>query len=160
MAEAASLLAGQRLEVIHQTGESHPARVRESYGTEGPPAGWRLEPFLPKLDVELAWADLVVSRAGALTLAELAAAGRPSLLVPFGSAAHGHQLENASMLVRAGAARMIEESRLTGDVLAAAVIDLFSDRERLARMGELARSLAVPDAARRLADLLFEAEAA
>jgi UDP-N-acetylglucosamine:LPS N-acetylglucosamine transferase len=64
------------------------------------------------------------------------------------------------VLVRAGAARMIEESGLRGDVLAAAIVDLFSDRERLARMGERARSLAMPDAARRLADLLFEAEGA
>jgi UDP-N-acetylglucosamine--N-acetylmuramyl-(pentapeptide) pyrophosphoryl-undecaprenol N-acetylglucosamine transferase len=158
MAEAAPLLAGQELEVIHQTGESHLAGVRESYGKAGLPACWRLEPFLPCLDRELAWADLVVSRAGALTLAELAAAGRPALLVPFGSATHGHQLENAGVLVRAGAARMIEESGLTGDALAAAVLDLFSDRERLARMGERGRSLAVPGAARRLADLLFEAE--
>jgi UDP-N-acetylglucosamine--N-acetylmuramyl-(pentapeptide) pyrophosphoryl-undecaprenol N-acetylglucosamine transferase len=156
MAEAAPRLSGQELEVIHQTGESHLARVRESYGKDGPPAGWRLEPFLPRLDVELAWADLVVSRAGALTLAELAAAGRPALLVPFGSAAHGHQAENADVLVRAGAARMIEESVLTGDALAAAIVDLFSDRQRLAEMGGRARSLAVPDAARRLADLFLE----
>lgn len=158
MAEAAPRLAGQRLEVIHQTGEKHLALVRESYGQAGLPAGWRLEPFLPRLAVELAWADLVVSRAGALTIAELAAGGRPALLAPFGAATHGHQRENARALVEAGAARMIEEPDLTGEALAGAVLDLFSDRERLARMGERARSLAVPDAARRLADLLFEAE--
>jgi UDP-N-acetylglucosamine--N-acetylmuramyl-(pentapeptide) pyrophosphoryl-undecaprenol N-acetylglucosamine transferase len=160
MIEAAPLLAGLGMEVIHQTGESHLATVRENYGRKGLPAGWRLEPFLPRLDVELAWADLVVSRAGALTLAELAAAGRPALLVPFGSATHGHQLENARAFVKAGAARVIEEPGLSGEALSAAIADLMSDRERLARMGERARSLAVPDAARRLADLLFEAEAA
>ena len=160
MIEAAPRLAGQGLEVIHQTGESHLARVRESYGGRGLPAGWRLEPFLSRLDVQLAWADLVVSRAGALTLAELAAAGRPALLVPFGSATHGHQLENALAFVEAGAGRVIEEPELSAEALSAAVADLMSDRERLAWMGERARSLAVPDAARRLADLLFEAEAA
>ena len=159
MAQAAPRLAGRDLEVIHQTGEKHLARVRESYGPAGPPAGWRLEPFLPRLAGELAWADLVVSRAGALTLAELAAGGRPALLVPFEAATHGHQRENARALVEAGAARLIEEPDLTGDVLAGAVLDLLSDRVRLAGMGERARSLAVPDAARRLADLLFEAEA-
>ena len=160
MIAAAPLLSGQGLEVIHQTGESHLARVRESYRAGGLPSGWRLEPFLPRLDVELAWADLVVSRAGALTLAELAAAGRPSLLVPFGSATHGHQLENARAFVAAGAARVIEEPELSAEALTASIADLMSDRERLARMGERARSLAVPDAARRLADLLFEAETA
>jgi UDP-N-acetylglucosamine--N-acetylmuramyl-(pentapeptide) pyrophosphoryl-undecaprenol N-acetylglucosamine transferase len=146
--------------VIHQTGESHLARVRESYRAGGLPAGWRLEPFLPRLDVELAWADLVVSRAGALTLAELSAAGRPAVLVPFGSATHGHQVENAQAFVAAGAGRVIEEPELSAEALAAAITDLMSDRERLSRMGERARSLAVPDAARRLADLFFEAEAA
>jgi UDP-N-acetylglucosamine--N-acetylmuramyl-(pentapeptide) pyrophosphoryl-undecaprenol N-acetylglucosamine transferase len=160
MIEAAPRLAGQGLEVIHQTGESHLARVRERYGAGGLPAGWRLEPFLPRLDVELAWADLVVSRAGALTLAELAAAGRPALLVPFGSATHGHQLENARAFVAAGAGRVIEEPELSPEALTASIADLMSDRERLAGMGERARSLAVPDAARRLADLFFEAEAA
>ena len=158
MIEAARSLAGESLEVVHQTGESHFAGVQGHYGEV--PTGWRLAPFLPRIHEELARADLVVSRAGALTLAELSAAGRPAILVPFGSAAHGHQLENARGLVEAGAARMIEESRLTGEVLAAAVRDLLCDRERLVRMGEAARSLAVPDAAGRLADLLFEAETA
>jgi UDP-N-acetylglucosamine--N-acetylmuramyl-(pentapeptide) pyrophosphoryl-undecaprenol N-acetylglucosamine transferase len=158
MIEAARSLAGESLEVVHQTGESHFAGVQGRYG-EVPP-GWRLAPFLPRIYEDLARADLVVSRAGALTLAELAAAGRPAILVPFGSATHGHQLENARALVEAGAARMIEESRLTGEVLAAAVRDLLCDRERLVKMGEAARSLAVPDAAGRLAGLLFEAETA
>jgi len=160
MIEAARSLAGESLEVVHQTGESHFAGVQARYGEVPPPTGWRLAPFLPRIHEELARADLVVSRAGALTLAELAAAGRPAILVPFGSATHGHQLENARALVEAGAARMIEESRLTGEVLAADVRDLICDRKRLVKMGEAARSLAVPDAAGRLAGLLFEAETA
>jgi UDP-N-acetylglucosamine--N-acetylmuramyl-(pentapeptide) pyrophosphoryl-undecaprenol N-acetylglucosamine transferase len=154
--EAAPRLSGEGLEVVHQTGEGQFAAVQAGYGEI--PARWRLAPFLPRLYEELAWADLVVSRSGAMTLAELAAAGRPSILVPFGSATHGHQRENALALVEAGAARMIEERELTVETLARAVADLFSDRQKLARMGEAARSLAVPDAARRLADLLFEAE--
>ncbi len=158
MIGAARNLAREGLEVVHQTGESHFAGVQRRYGEV--PAGWRLAPFLPRIYEELARADLVVSRAGALTLAELAAAGRAAILVPFGSATHGHQRENARAFVEAGAARMIEEPGLTGDVLAAAVRDLLSDRERLLRMGEAARALAVPDAAGRLAELLFEAETA
>ena len=156
MIEAAALLARENVEVIHQTGEKHHAGVRKDYGTI--PPGWRIEPFLPRLYEELAWADLVLSRAGATTLAELAAAGRPALLVPFGLATHGHQLENARAFENAGAARFLEEKDLSGPVLAARIAGLFSDRPGLARMGERARALARPDAARRLADLLFEAE--
>ncbi|HKA37973.1 MAG TPA: undecaprenyldiphospho-muramoylpentapeptide beta-N-acetylglucosaminyltransferase [Thermoanaerobaculia bacterium] len=156
MARAVRHLAAEDLEVIHQTGEKHFAPVQAAYGEI--PARWKLVPFLPRLFEELAWADLVLSRSGAMTLAELSAAGRPAVLVPFGSATHGHQRENAAASVEAGAARMIEETALTGESLAEAVRDLLSDRPLLARMGESARSLAVPDAARRLADLLFEAE--
>ncbi|HYR46577.1 MAG TPA: undecaprenyldiphospho-muramoylpentapeptide beta-N-acetylglucosaminyltransferase [Thermoanaerobaculia bacterium] len=156
MAAAAPLLAGAAIEVVHQTGERHLDVTREDYGTL--PAGWRLEAFLPRLYEELAWADLVVSRAGAMTVAELAAAGRPAILIPFGRAAHGHQLENARALTAAGAAVTIEEALLTGQDLAGAVATLLSDRDRLVAMGQSARGLASPDAARRLADLLFEAE--
>ncbi len=156
MAEAAPHLAGQSLEVIHQTGEKHLASTRQRYGRL--PGSWRLEPFLPRLYEELSWADLVISRAGAMTLAELAAAGRPALLIPLGSATHGHQRENARAFSEAGAARTIEESSLTGEALAGAIRDLFSDRALLTQMGGRARALARPDAAERLADLLFEAE--
>ena len=157
MTKAARLLASDvGLEVIHQTGEKHFAAVQAAYGEV--PARWRVTPFLPRLFEELSWADLVLSRSGAMTLAELAAGGRPAVLVPFGSATHGHQRENAAALVEAGAARMIEETALTGEALAAAVRDLLSDRARIVRMSQAARSLAVPDSARRLADLLFEAE--
>ena len=79
-------------------------------------------------------------------------------LLATGAATHGHQRENAVAFQEAGAARVIEEPSLTAEVLAGAVTELFADRARLCRMGEAARSLAVPDAARRLADLLFEAE--
>jgi len=113
---------------------------------------------LPKLFEELGWADLVVCRAGAMTLAELAAAGRPAILVPFAAAAHGHQLANARVFADAGAAVVIEELRLNGETLTAAVREALSNRTRLVEMSERARTLAVPDAARRLADLLFDAE--
>ena len=156
MAEAAPLLARDGIEVIHQTGEKEFESVRARSGAL-PPA-WRLEPFLPRIHEELAWADLVLARAGSQTLAELAAAGRPAVLVPFGSATHGHQTENARAFEHAGAAVVIEEGALTGEALAAAVCGLIGSRERLVEMGRSARSFARPDAAERLADLLFEAE--
>jgi UDP-N-acetylglucosamine--N-acetylmuramyl-(pentapeptide) pyrophosphoryl-undecaprenol N-acetylglucosamine transferase len=158
MAEAAPLLARDAIEVIHQAGEKEFESVRARYGRV--PAGWRVEPFLPRIHEELGWADLVLSRSGSQTLAELAAAGRPAILVPFGSATHGHQTENARAFERAGAAVAIEEGALTGEALATAVRGLITDRRRLVEMGKSARSFAKPDAARLLADLLFEAEGA
>jgi UDP-N-acetylglucosamine--N-acetylmuramyl-(pentapeptide) pyrophosphoryl-undecaprenol N-acetylglucosamine transferase len=93
-----------------------------------------------------------------MTVSELSAAGRPAILVPFGSATHGHQRENARALIDAGAAIMIEEGELTGGRLARTARELLADRARLVAMGQAARRLARPDAARRLADLIFEAE--
>lgn len=156
MASVAGTLAADGLEVIHQTGEREFEDTRARYGEV--PAGWRLVPFLPRIHEELAWADLVLSRAGSQTLAELAAAGRPSILVPFGRATHAHQSENARVFADAGAAIAIDESALSAGVLSQAVSDLLAGRRRLAEMGEAARSFARPDAARLLADLLFEAE--
>lgn len=152
--EAAPELASDGLEAIHQTGERWLDSVRSAYGT--PPAGWRIEPFLPRLYEEMAWADLIVCRAGALTLAELAAAGRPAVLVPLPTSTHGHQLQNARSAAEAGAAIVLEEKGLTGAALGGVVRSIFADRRRLAAMGERSRRLARPDAARRLADLLFE----
>ena len=156
VARAAAGLVGEELEVIHQTGEKNLAATRALYGAV--PPGWRLEPFLPRLFEELAWSDLVVCRAGATTLAELAAAGRPALLVPFGSAANAHQLANARAFAAGGAALVIEEATLTPEALESSLRSMFEDRDRLVERGRAARALAHPEAARSLADLLFEAE--
>lgn len=155
VASAARRLASGGVELIHQTGEKNLEATRRQYGAV--PDGWRLEPFLPRLYEQLAWADLVVSRAGATTLAELAAARRPAVLVPFGSAANAHQLSNARVFERAGAAIVLEEP-LSPDVLATEVLRLLSDPLELVAMGRRVASLAHPDAAARLADLLWEAE--
>jgi UDP-N-acetylglucosamine--N-acetylmuramyl-(pentapeptide) pyrophosphoryl-undecaprenol N-acetylglucosamine transferase len=156
MAEAAPLLAADAIEVIHQTGEKEEGDTRARYGVV--PAGWKVTPFLPRIHQELSWADLVLSRAGSQTLAELAAAGRPAILVPFGAATHGHQSGNAEVFARAGAAIAIGEADLSAPELARAIRGLFERRDELARMGEKARTFARPDASRLLADLLFEAE--
>ena len=156
MAEAAPLLAADSVEVIHQTGEKDLDETLRRYGSV--PAGWKVTPFLPRIHEELAWADLVLSRAGSQTLAELAAAGRPAILVPFAAATHGHQAVNADVFARAGAAVAIAETQLSGEALARAVRDLLERRDALVARGEKARAFARPDASRLLADLLFEAE--
>jgi UDP-N-acetylglucosamine--N-acetylmuramyl-(pentapeptide) pyrophosphoryl-undecaprenol N-acetylglucosamine transferase len=156
LARAAVLLEKKGIEVVHQTGEKDLVATRQRYARV--PAGWTLTPFLPKLFEQISWADLVLSRAGAMTVAELAAAGRPSILVPFAAAAGGHQAENARALYRAGAAAIIEEKDLTAENLAGAIVAQLSDRAKLVTMGQKARGLAKPDAAKELARLLFEAE--
>lgn len=157
LARAAPVLQPLALEVVHQTGAQDLAAAKKRYYKI--PQGWRVTAYLPQLWEELGWADLVVSRAGAMTVAELAAAGRPSILVPFAAATEGHQLANALALSEAGAALTVREEDLETNRLAAAIEELFSDRKRLARMGENARRLAKPQAAKIIVDLLFGAEA-
>jgi UDP-N-acetylglucosamine--N-acetylmuramyl-(pentapeptide) pyrophosphoryl-undecaprenol N-acetylglucosamine transferase len=157
VARASVLLEKSGLDVVHQTGEKDFAGTRQRYLRM--PSHWKLEAFLPRLWEQMAGADLVLSRAGALTVAELAAAGRPSILVPFGAAAAGHQLENARALARAGAAVVIPEKDFTAESLAGTVVELLEDRARLVAMGQKAKALARPNAAHDLARLLFEAEA-
>lgn len=156
MVEAAPLLAGEGFEVVHQTGEKWLDSVRQAYGKL--PEGWRLEPFLPRLFDSMGRCDLVICRAGAMTLAELGAAGRPAILVPLASSTHGHQLANARAVAESGAAVVLEERELSGRALAQAVQDLFAAPDRLERMAEQARRLGKADAAAHLVGLLFEIE--
>jgi UDP-N-acetylglucosamine--N-acetylmuramyl-(pentapeptide) pyrophosphoryl-undecaprenol N-acetylglucosamine transferase len=101
-------------------------------------------------------ADLVVSRAGAGAVFEMAAMGKPSLLIPYPFAANRHQETNARFLVEAGAAEMILQENLTGEVLAERLAKLMEDRAALEKMGQAARSVSKPDASQRIADLLLE----
>jgi UDP-N-acetylglucosamine--N-acetylmuramyl-(pentapeptide) pyrophosphoryl-undecaprenol N-acetylglucosamine transferase len=101
-------------------------------------------------------ADVVVCRAGASTVAELAAAGKPSILVPFPFAADNHQVRNAEAMVRAGAARMVLDSQMTGKRLFDEIIELMKDPDGLRAMGESARKLAKPGAAEHAAAVLEE----
>jgi UDP-N-acetylglucosamine--N-acetylmuramyl-(pentapeptide) pyrophosphoryl-undecaprenol N-acetylglucosamine transferase len=156
MARASVLLEKSGIEVVHQTGDKDLAVTRARYPRV--PQRWNLVPYLPKLHEEMAWADLVLSRAGAMTCAELAAAGRPAILVPFGASASGHQLENARALTKAGAAVLIREPELTAENLAGTITELLEKRERLLQMSQRARTLAKPNAARDLAAMVFEAE--
>jgi UDP-N-acetylglucosamine--N-acetylmuramyl-(pentapeptide) pyrophosphoryl-undecaprenol N-acetylglucosamine transferase len=150
--EAAARLAAAkpRLEITHQTGERDLEMVRDGYRRAGLEA--RVEPFLFQMDREMRAAQLVVCRAGATTLAELTACGRPSILVPLPTATDDHQRKNAEALVKHGAAVMVEQRELTGDRLAAEIAALTGDPERMRRMGDAARQLARPDAARTIVD--------
>ena len=139
--------------LVHQTGERDVAAVREGYRRAGIPA--RAEPFIDRVAREMAEADLVICRAGATTLAELAAIGRPAVLVPFPAAADDHQRRNAEVLARAGAAVLIEERGLTPDRLAAVMSDLLNDAPRRLQMRDAMRSFARPDAAARIVDRLL-----
>jgi UDP-N-acetylglucosamine--N-acetylmuramyl-(pentapeptide) pyrophosphoryl-undecaprenol N-acetylglucosamine transferase len=152
MVEAAPRLAAsqQQLALTHQTGERDLEMVRGQYRRVGLEA--RVEPFLFAMDREMKAADLVVCRAGATTVAELTAIGRPSILVPLPTATDDHQRRNALALVREGAGLMIEQRELSGDRLAADLIALAADRERRGRMADAARRLARPDAARVIVD--------
>jgi UDP-N-acetylglucosamine--N-acetylmuramyl-(pentapeptide) pyrophosphoryl-undecaprenol N-acetylglucosamine transferase len=111
----------------------------------------RVLPFLTKIHLAYAAADLVVCRSGAMTLAEIAACGTPAILVPYPFAAHNHQLVNASNLVDRGAAAMILDQDLTGDRLAREVAHWLSDRPALSQMSANARRFARPDAAEKIA---------
>jgi UDP-N-acetylglucosamine--N-acetylmuramyl-(pentapeptide) pyrophosphoryl-undecaprenol N-acetylglucosamine transferase len=152
MVEAATQLAAAspRLAITHQTGERDLEMVRDGYRRAGLEA--RVEPFLFAMDREMKSADVVVCRAGATTLAELMAAGRPSLLIPLPTATDDHQRKNAEALVRQGAAAMVEQRELTGDRLAAEIVGLAGNAERRRAMSERARSLARADAARLIVD--------
>jgi UDP-N-acetylglucosamine--N-acetylmuramyl-(pentapeptide) pyrophosphoryl-undecaprenol N-acetylglucosamine transferase len=101
-------------------------------------------------------ADVVICRAGATTLAEVSASGRPAILVPLATATDDHQRKNAAVFAAAGAAVMIDERELDGGRLAGAIAELAADRERRERMGKAARTLARPDAAARIADRVQE----
>ena len=118
--------------------------MRDAYRRGGLSA--RVEPFLDEMDQEMAAADLVVSRAGATTLAELAAAGRPAILVPFPHATHDHQRRNAAVLVEAGAAEVIDERDMTGTTLGTRVVALTLDDARRASLAAASRRLARPEA--------------
>ena len=154
MVEAAPRLADGRLAVTHQTGERDLESVRAAYRKAGLDA--RVEPFLYEMDREMTAADVVVCRAGATTLAELTAAGKPAVLIPLPTAADDHQRKNAEVLVGAGAAEMIEQKDLSGEAIAGRIAALVADAPRRERMATAARAFARPDAARVIVDRALE----
>jgi UDP-N-acetylglucosamine--N-acetylmuramyl-(pentapeptide) pyrophosphoryl-undecaprenol N-acetylglucosamine transferase len=156
LVEAAPRLAvaAGRLEITHQTGERDLDMVRSGYAAAGVQA--RVEPFLFDMDRQMKAADLVVCRAGATTLAELAAAGRASILVPLPTATDDHQRKNAQAFVRHGAAVMVEQRDLSGERLATELAALAADAARRAQLAAAVRKLARPDAAAVIVDRLLD----
>jgi UDP-N-acetylglucosamine--N-acetylmuramyl-(pentapeptide) pyrophosphoryl-undecaprenol N-acetylglucosamine transferase len=150
--EAAPQLAasGTPLAVTHQTGDADLEMVRAGYGRAGLRA--RVEPFLYAMDREMNDADLVICRAGATTLAEITAAGKPAILIPLPTATDDHQRKNAAVLAGSGAADVIDQRELSGNRLAVRILALAADPAARAAMGQAARALARPDAARVIAD--------
>ncbi|MCX7603586.1 MAG: undecaprenyldiphospho-muramoylpentapeptide beta-N-acetylglucosaminyltransferase [Bryobacteraceae bacterium] len=141
-----------RAEITLQAGEAEAEALDRELAASGVPG--RAVAFLDDMPAAYAQAHLVVSRAGAGAVAELAAAGMPSILVPFPHAADNHQFHNAEAMRRAGAAVLLEEARLSGQALYEEAARLASSPGELERMSRAARALARPGAARRAAEAL------
>lgn len=157
MSEALLFLAHlkDRLEIVHQTGPSDLATVQAAYRASAF-ANARVVPYLDPIVDEIASADVIVCRAGAMTVGELAAAGRAAIFIPFAAATNNHQELNARVVERAGGGVVITESELTPERLAAAVNDIVSDPAKARRMGEAAHTLATPEATKRIVDTIEE----
>ena len=140
---AAGRLPGM-LDILHQTGRAKLEATRATYAESGVTA--RVEPFIDDMAAAYRWADLVLCRAGALTIAELAAAGIGAVLVPFPHAVDDHQTVNAGHLVEVGAARLLPQAELDAARLANELETLAKDRPRLLAMATAARLAAHPEA--------------
>lgn len=145
------------VEVRHQCGEKLRGDAERAYAMAGVAA--TVEPFIADMAAAYANADLVVCRAGALTLAELCAAGVGSVLVPFPQAVDDHQTRNAEYLVERGAALLLPQGERLAEELRATLAALAADPPRRLAMAEAARALARPDAAERVADAVLAASA-
>ena len=153
-------IAGRLLErvpgltIVHQTGERALEATREAYrNARVDEARVVVDAFLPDMAKEYAAADLVLARAGS-TVAELAAAGKPSLLVPLPTAADDHQRKNAELVVRGGAAEMLLQAELTPEVLLDRLVGLLTDGERLRTMGLAARAMGRRGALQKIGDMV------
>jgi UDP-N-acetylglucosamine--N-acetylmuramyl-(pentapeptide) pyrophosphoryl-undecaprenol N-acetylglucosamine transferase len=151
----AQLPAASRPEIWHQAGRTGVDAARQAYADAGVEA--RVDAFIDDVASAYRWADLVVARAGGITLAELAIVGVGAVLVPFAAAIDDHQTHNARHFVRAGAGVLLAERELTAAALAAVLAGLLSDLDKLVAMAEAARGQARADAAERLAAACLEA---
>jgi UDP-N-acetylglucosamine--N-acetylmuramyl-(pentapeptide) pyrophosphoryl-undecaprenol N-acetylglucosamine transferase len=143
------------LAIVHQTGERDYDAVRTAYARREIRA--EVVPFLTNMAERFAWADIIVCRAGAITAAEIAAAGRAAIFIPFGRATDSHQLRNAQEMTRAGAGRLISEAELTAEKLTGEIFSLLDQPQEIERLSTAARGLARPYAARDIVNLIEEA---
>ncbi len=143
------------LKIVHQSGPRRLEETRAAYVASGADdSRWVVEAFLTDMPEQYAAADVVLARSGS-TVAELCAAGKPSLLVPFAAAADDHQRKNAEVLVEAGAAEMLLQKDVTAETLRMALVELLRDGQRRTVMGERARSLGRPGALQRIAEMVL-----
>jgi UDP-N-acetylglucosamine--N-acetylmuramyl-(pentapeptide) pyrophosphoryl-undecaprenol N-acetylglucosamine transferase len=142
------------LEIVHQVGGRHEGSAAAAYAAAGLTGRVRVVPYLDGMVEEFAAADLMLCRSGASTVAELAAAGKASVLVPFAAAADDHQRKNADAFVAVGAAVMVTERELSGQRLVEVLKGLLGDKARLHEMGARARGLAHRDAVEKIAGMV------
>jgi UDP-N-acetylglucosamine--N-acetylmuramyl-(pentapeptide) pyrophosphoryl-undecaprenol N-acetylglucosamine transferase len=154
LVDSADLIAAQknRISIVHQTGERDYNAVRVAYARREINA--EVLPFIGNMAERFAQADLIVCRAGAITAAEVAAAGRPAIFIPFGASTDSHQLRNAQEMQRAGAARLIPEPQLTAERLTQEIFTLLDQPPELQAMAANARRLAKPRAVQDIVGLV------
>ncbi len=145
----------RELSIVHQTGERDYNAVRTAYARREFNA--EVVPFLSNMAERFSWADVIVCRAGAITAAEVAAAGRAAIFIPFGRATDSHQLRNAQEMVRAGAGRLITESELTVEKLSAEIFAFIDQPQEIEKLSAAAHALARPEATRDIVNLIEEA---
>jgi UDP-N-acetylglucosamine--N-acetylmuramyl-(pentapeptide) pyrophosphoryl-undecaprenol N-acetylglucosamine transferase len=143
------------LAIVHQTGERDYNAVRTAYARREINA--EVVPFLANMAERFAWADMIVCRAGAITAAEIAAAGRAAIFIPFGRATDSHQLRNAQEMTRVGAGRLIFEAELTAEKLTGEIFSLLDQPQEIEKIATAARGLARPTSARDIVNLIEEA---
>lgn len=147
-----------RLSITHQTGEADLERIRAAYSNSKFDEA-DVRPFIADMFTEFGRADLVICRAGATTCAELAAAGKASIMIPLPTAADDHQRKNAEALERAGASKMILQSELSGERISEEIAKFIKEPEIITRMEEAAKGLGREDAAEKTADIIEELKA-
>ncbi|MGB0865673.1 MAG: undecaprenyldiphospho-muramoylpentapeptide beta-N-acetylglucosaminyltransferase [Granulosicoccaceae bacterium] len=142
------------IQLWHQTGRAGVEQTQAAYDSAGVEA--RVVPFIDDMAEAYSWADLVVSRAGAMSVSELAASGCASVLVPYPYAIDDHQTANCALMVREGAAVLVPQPRFDAQLLTKILMDLRDDRPRLVTMAKAARGLAKPNATREVAEIILE----
>jgi UDP-N-acetylglucosamine--N-acetylmuramyl-(pentapeptide) pyrophosphoryl-undecaprenol N-acetylglucosamine transferase len=155
--EAAPLLAKRKdeMRIVHQTGERAYNDVSVAYARQEMQV--EVAPFLNNMAERFAWADIIVCRAGAITAAEVAAAGRAAIFIPFGKATDSHQLRNAQEMTNAGAGRLIAEPELNAERLTKEIFSLLDQPQEIERLASNAHGLAHPNAVREITDLIEQA---
>jgi UDP-N-acetylglucosamine--N-acetylmuramyl-(pentapeptide) pyrophosphoryl-undecaprenol N-acetylglucosamine transferase len=154
LCEAIRSIPADRIRLVHQTGKADHERVRGIYDQIGFQA--EVTEFIHEMPGMFAWADLIIARSGASTVAEVTAAGKPAILIPFPEAADNHQRRNAEALARRKAALMLEQGATSGAELAHVILKLAEDRNELRRMAAASRRQGRPDSVERILDFMGE----